>query len=137
MKPQQAITKSTLQIACGTAALSVVMLLIYFLSGQFSWHVVASAVLGGSWAVANFFLMGLTVQKAAQDDARAKNLMQFSYSLRMLFSALVMILGFTVPIFEPIAVVAPLLFPRLTILGMQLSGQYKPEPKTESERGEE
>lgn len=137
MKPQKTVKTETLRIAAGTAVLCAVMLLVYLLLGQLRWQVVASAVFSGCWAVLNFFLMGLTVQKAAVDTARAKNLMQFSYSLRMLGSALVMIVGFTVPAFEPIAVVVPLLFPRITILGMQISGKYKPEPKTESEGGEQ
>ncbi len=135
MKPQKAVKQETLRIACGTGALALVMLLLHLAFGQLHWQTVVSAALGSGWAVANFFLMGLTVQKAAQDHARAKNLMQFSYSLRMLGSAVVMILGFTLPILEPLAVIAPLVFPRITILGMQLAGKYRPE--TENEGGEE
>lgn len=137
MKPQKVVKRETLRIATGTIILTIVMLLVYLVLGQLRWQVVASVVLSGSWAVLNFFIMGLTVQKAAADQTRAKNLMQFSYSLRMLGSALVMIMGFTVPIFEPIPVVVPLIFPRLTILGMQISGKYRPETEKESEGGEQ
>lgn len=137
MKLQKAVRTETLHIAAGTAALGAVMLAVFAVCGRFGLPVVFGALLGCCWAVLNFLLLGITVQKAASEpQARAKSWMQFSYSLRMLGSAIIMILGFTLPWLNAVAVAVPLLFPRVTILIMQLTGRYKPE-KTGAEGGEE
>ena len=76
------------------------------------------------------------VQKAAADPARSKQIVQFSYSMRMLGMVVVLILGFTVPWLHWLAVLLPQLFPRVTIGAMQAMGMYKPAPAP-SEGGEE
>ena len=50
----------------------------------------------------------------------------------------VVVVAVKVPCFVWPAAVIPLLFPRLTILAMQVMGMYKPEPKTaETRKGED
>lgn len=136
-KPQQAVKKETLHIALGTLALCAVMLVCFALAGQFSWQALAGTLLGGGWAALNFFLLGISVQQAAAKSDKAKNIMQFSYSLRMLATALVLIAGFALPVFHWLAVLLPQLFPRITILILQLTGHYKPDAPSQAERGEE
>lgn len=136
MKPQQVIVRETLHIAAGCGILCAVMLVIFAVCGQLGLPAVLGAVLGGGWAVLNFFLMGLSVQKAAADPARSKQIVQFSYSMRMLGMVLVLILGFTMPWLHWLAVLLPQLFPRVTIGAMQAMGMYKPAPAP-SEGGEE
>ena len=53
--------------------------------------------------------------------------MHSSYALRMLIAAVALILGVALPVFHWVAVVIPLLLPRLTILIMQITGVYKPD----------
>ena len=53
--------------------------------------------------------------------------MQLSYTLRMLLTLAVLLVGFSVPWFYWLSTVLPLLFPRLTIFAMQLLGLYEPE----------
>ena len=65
MKVQDAVRKMTLVIGIGTAALSCLMVLVFVLVGKFDGTVIAGAVLGTAAATLNFFLMGLSVQKAA------------------------------------------------------------------------
>ena len=87
--------------------------------------------------MANFLLLGLSVQKAAgESESRAKAMMQTSYTMRNLMCALGVIVGFVAPCFHWVAVVLPLFFPRLTIAFMQLTGRYKPE-KTTGASGDE
>ena len=68
-------------------------------------------------AVLNFFLMGLTVQKAVgQEERDAKNLMRGSQSLRMLMQLALCAIGAALPCFNLVAVLVPLLFPRLGVM---------------------
>ena len=115
---------------------SAVLQLAFFLLGRWEPGVLWGNLLGGSYAVVNFFALGLTVQKMAADpnEKRGKLTMQVSYTLRMLFTVFVVVLAIKLPgVYWPAAVI-PLFFPRLTILAMQLLGMYKP-PRAENEKG--
>ena len=104
MKISSAVKTETLHIAAGTGILTVVMTAVFFVIGRFSLPVLWGALLGGGAAVLNFFLLGLTVQRAAreEDQARMKMRMQFSYSLRMLFLLAVCFAGFKLSAFNEI-----------------------------------
>ena len=145
MKVQPAVRQETKKIALGTAVLTVLMVAVFLILRRFDWTVITGALLGYIAAVGNFFLMALTVQKAADDmkpigtpetetaeddgesdgdekdvplseDAkRGKQRMQLSYTLRMLGLAAIAILGVTLPWFQSVAVLLPMLFPRLVI----------------------
>lgn len=139
MQVQEATRRETGHIALGVLAFSVVMELVFVLLRRWDMGVLWGNLLGGGFAVLNFFLLGLTVQKIAgeQDEKRAKLKLQGSYSLRMLLTLGVIILAVKVPVFTWPAAVIPLLFPRLTILAMQLTGKYKPEKKSDEKGGGE
>lgn len=68
---------------------------------------------GGAFAVLNFFLMGLAVQKAASasDEGTARMKLKASYSQRFLMQILWVILAIVAPCFHFVAGIAPLLFP--------------------------
>ena len=137
MKIQQATRKETLHIAVGTLAFSAVMELVFLLLKRWDLSVLWGNLLGGCFAVVNFFALGLTVQKMASDpnEKRGKLTMQLSYTLRMLFTLFIIVLAIKLPqVSWPPAVIS-LLFPRLTILAMQLMGMYKPPKNTENEKG--
>ncbi len=129
MRVQPAVKKETLHIAAGTGLMTAVMLLVFLLLGRLTLPVVLGALLGACFAVLNFFLLGLTVQGALRtgDENRSKMKMQLSYTLRMLLTLAVLLVGFSVPWFYWLSTVLPLLFPRLTIFAMQLLGLYEPE----------
>ena len=113
MKIQPAVRTETVRIAMGTAFFSLVMLLVFALLDRLDVTVVLGTLLGAGAAVLNFFLMALSVQRAAESmkgvtvppepldengdpdpDAppqppvpevqRAKRWMQLSYTGRML-----------------------------------------------------
>ena len=129
MKPQQAVIKETKHIALGTAVLCAAMLAVYIVIGKFQWTVLTGALLGYAVAVGNFFALGMSVQKAAAQPEKAKQIMQLSYSARMLAMALCVILAMATPVFEWVTAVLPLIFPRVTIGVMQIMGKYKPARK--------
>ncbi len=130
MKVQQATKRETAHIAVGTLAFSAVMNLVFALLGRWDLTVLWGTLLGGGFAVLNFFLLGLSIQKlaAAADEKRGRAALQLSYSTRMLAAVLVAALAVALPCFSWPAAVIPLFFPRLTIFAMQLLGMYKPEP---------
>ena len=133
MKIQEATKRETLHIAAGTLAFSAVMNGVFALLGRWGLTVLWGTLLGGGFAVLNFFLLGLTVQKMAGDpnEKKGKLVLQLSYSLRMLATLAVVVLGVKLACFSWVATVIPLLFPRLTILAMQILGMYKPPKNKE------
>ena len=126
MKIQEATKRETLHIAAGTLAFSAVMNGVFALLGRWDLTVLWGTLL-------NFFLLGLTVQKMAGDpnEKKGKLVLQLSYSLRMLATLAVVVLGVKLACFSWVATVIPLLFPRLTILAMQILGMYKPPKNKE------
>lgn len=139
MRVYEATRRETGHILLGTSAFSVVMELVFFLIGRWGWDVVWGNLLGGGWAVLNFFLLGLTVQRIAEesDAKRAKLKQRSSYTWRMLLTLGVIVLAIQLPGVSWPAAVIPLLFPRLTILAMQVMGMYKPEKRSPQEGGDE
>lgn len=143
---QPASKKEIRRIACGTALLTVVMWVIFAVLGVagfggLTWQVVLSSLVGGAVAVGNFAALCLMVQKAAavaDDKGRSKAIVQLSYNLRLAVQAAWVVLAFVLPCFNVIAGAAPLLFPRLTIYYLQLTGQYQSEqPRPASAQAEE
>ena len=143
-KVQPTVRQETSKIAAGTLILSVVMILVFLLLGRFDITVLLGALLGSAAAIGNFFLLGLSVQMAAEkmngvrfpsyeeaeadlEDGeelappvspelqQAKRSMQLSYSGRLFLLAIVGILGLTLPCFHAVATVVPFLFPRIVI----------------------
>lgn len=137
MKLQKAAKRETLHIAAGTLVFSAAMNGVFALLGRWDPTVLWGTLLGGGFAVLNFILLALSVQKLAAetDEKRGKAWMQTSYQLRMLATVVVGIIGVSVPCFHWVAVLIPLLFPRITILAMQLLGMYKPEKPVKKEEG--
>ncbi len=126
MKLQPAVKKETLRIAAGTGIGVAVMLAVFALMGRMSGPVALSGILGGVIAVVNFLFLGVTVQRVAAqaEEARGRKIMQFSYNIRMLLMLVWIILAVTFPVFNWVAAALPLLFPRITIAVMQLTGYY-------------
>lgn len=134
MKIQKATRQETMHIAIGVILLAALMNVVYLLIKSWSVGVLFGSILGSVGAIGNFFFLALTVQKAAyEDEKRAKQWLQFSYSLRMLFMGGVMVLGFVLPWTEGLPCALCLFFPRVTILAMQVTGRYKPEKTKKGE----
>ena len=135
MKIQKAIRDETLHIATGVLLLSLLTQAVFFLIGKWDSAVLWGNVLGGVYAVLNFFILGLTVQKVANDgdEKRGKSWMQFSYSTRMFGMVVVVFLGFTLPIFNWLVVLLSQFFPRITIAFMGVTGKHAKDAQKEQE----
>jgi hypothetical protein len=79
-------------------------------------------LLSGVMSVFNFFLLGLTVQKAVSsgDEKYAKNLMKMSQSLRLLMMGAVIALGAIFDVFNLWATIIPVFFPRIAMIIRQI-----------------
>lgn len=122
IKIEQAVKDETRHIAIGVGAMCAVMLVVFAVIGRFDYTVLLGAVLGGGFAVLNFFLMALAVQRSVsqRDPAKAKKITQSSYTKRLLLLAAVLVVGIKVPYFHWVATIVPLFFPRITIFIMTL-----------------
>lgn len=126
-KPQQSIVKETKRIAVGTVIMLVVMLAIYAVLGKFTVGVLLGGLLGSAYAIFNFFMLGMTLQKAASmtDQQMAHMKVRSSYSTRMIGMLILAVVAFALPFVEGIPCLIALLFPRATIFVLQVTGQIK------------
>jgi len=110
------IKRETAYIALCVLIMSMLMQSVFLIISAWDWTVLWGNLLGGFAAVLNFFLMGLTIQKALGKDKKdAASLMKASQSLRMVMLLAFAAVGALAPCFNLIAVVVPLVFPRIGI----------------------
>ena len=109
--------RETVYIAAGVLILSVLMEAVFLVGGWWDITVLFGNLLGGFCAVLNFFLMGITVQKAlAKEEKEARDVIKLSQTLRMFMQLAFAAVGFLIPsFFNVIAVLVSLLFPRIAI----------------------
>lgn len=126
-KPQQSIVKETKRIAVGTVIMLVMMLAVYAVLGKFTVGVLLGGLLGSAYAIFNFFMLGMTLQKAASmtDQQMAHMKVRSSYSTRMIGMLILAVVAFALPFVEGIPCLIALLFPRVTIFVLQVTGQIK------------
>jgi ATP synthase I chain len=126
-KPQQSIVKETKRIGVGTVIMLVVMLAVYAVLGKFTVGVLLGGLLGSAYAIFNFFMLGMTLQKAASmtDQQMAHMKVRSSYSTRMIGMLILAVVAFALPFVEGIPCLIALLFPRATIFVLQVTGQIK------------
>ena len=115
MKLDPTVKKETLYIALCTVILSFVMEAGFLIAGYFDLTVLFGNLLGGASAVLNFFLMGLSVQKAVSktDEKDAKAVLRVSMLYRNMMIIAIAAIGAFVPCFNIFAVLIPLFFPRI------------------------
>ena len=129
---QPAVKQETKNVAMYTVVGVVLMWLVFLVlhlampeKVPFNYTVILGGLGGGAVAVLNFLWMGLIVQKAAAkagDQDAVKTLVKGSYSQRMLFQMLWVIIAIAAPCFHYAAGIIPLLFPGT---GIKLAGILK------------
>ena len=130
-KPQKTVLRETRRIAVGVFSMLAIMLVVYAALGRFSLAVVLGGLIGALYAVLNFLLLGMTVQKVAdmreENEELARMQMKSSYNMRMVIMILLIVVAFALPFVDGLACMIPMLFPRLTIFVLQLTGKIKDE----------
>lgn len=100
-------------LVCGGAMIGVFRLL-----GKLDHTVLYGAALGCGVCIINLFLLRFAMQRsaAAETSQAAQQIANASVPPRLLLICVAFYLGFTLPVFNPIAVVIPFAFPRLSAL---------------------
>ena len=98
IKIEPAVKLESKRIAIGVLAMSVIMEIVFVVLGRFDYTVLLGNLLGGGWAILNFFLMALAVQKSVKKELpqEAKLVLQNSYTKRLLFSVAILLIGIKV-----------------------------------------
>ena len=133
MKLQPESQKELRRIACGVALCTAVMWVVFaalHLVGwvAFDYTVLLGGIVGALIAIGNFAGICIVVQKVIDEpDEKKRNAqLKISYNTRMLLQAVWIIVAIAAPCFQAFAGVLPLLFPRVTIYYLQITGKYKP-----------
>ena len=126
-RPQETIVRETKRIAIGVCVLLIAMFIVYAARGRMSLGVLLGGLLGGAGGVINFFMLGMTMQKALgeTDETMARMRIRSSYSMRMMGMVVLAVVAFAIPFVEGLPCVIALVFPRATILFLQITGQVK------------
>lgn len=116
MKIDRSVQRETFYIAASTLIMSMLMQAVFLIAGYWNLSVLWGNLLSAAAAVLNFFIMGLTVQKAVNKDEKdAATMMKASQSLRFLFILVVAIIGVVLDCFNTISALIPLFFPRIAV----------------------
>ena len=123
------VRRMTVYIAACVLVLSAMMQAVYLVIRAWNATVLWGNLLGAFAAVLNFFLMGLTVQRSLSlSPEDAKKFIRGSQSLRLLMQFAFCAIGAAAPVFDLLAVVIPLLFPRI---GMMLWPKFDRSAQSE------
>ena len=134
-KADPVVIQETKYVALGTLICSVIMQAIFFLLGKYDLSVFLGSLVGAAGAIANFWFLGITVQKAAGlEESQVKQRVTLSYNIRMLFMAGAMLIGFLVPAIHWLPLLFSFLFPSLTIRlrGFYLHNKVRKSEKTDT-----
>ena len=120
------------RIGCGIALCTVASWVVFALLGLLgfgglSWQVLISSTLGAAVALGNFYVLSVTgtmIVEAGADEDKRKKLLKLSYKVRMMAQSGWILLCIMVPALHLVAGVAPLLFPRVTIYYLQITGKF-------------
>ena len=141
MKLQSASRKEIRRIALGTLVCDGIMIAGLFLLSQFGMgkfelpRILLGAVCGSVIAIANFTILCLTVQMAAEitNQRKMKAKFQMSYNIRLILQAGWVVACFAIPQIHFVAGAAPILFPNVVIFYLQSKNKlFDPSEKPAS-----
>ncbi len=116
MKANETVKKECMYIAYFCTILSILMQAVFVFCRSWDYTVILGNLLSLFLSVINFYFMGITVQKAVtMNEADARKLMKSSSSIRTAVMFLVLVIGVVLPVFNTIAVIIPVFFPRVAV----------------------
>ena len=128
------VKKEAGYIAAGTVLLSTLVQIVWAIVYTYDSSVFIGGLWGGTVAILNFVLMGIAVQKVANetDQMSARRRMQASYQFRMMLIIFTTVLAVIIPGVNWMMAAVSLFFPRLTILVMPL---FRPDLRKKGGNG--
>ncbi len=110
------VLKETKYIALWVLLQSLLLQAVFLVIGKWDVTVLLGNLLSGTLGILNFFLMGLSVQKAlTKEEKEAKTVMKLSQTYRTLLLLVVAAVGVSLSCFHTWAVIIPLFFPRIAV----------------------
>lgn len=117
IKADKTVINETKYIAYSLVLMSLILQSVFLVLKKWDYTVLLGNLLTDAVMLANFFLMGLGIQKALQKgEENVKNIMKASHSLRTLMIFAVVVVGVAFPVFNTVSVIIPVFFPRIAIL---------------------
>lgn len=116
IKPDKTVVRETKYIGLMVIVFSVIMEVVFAILGKWSYRVLLGNLLGALAMIFNFYYMGIGVQKAlTMDKEDAKKVIKASHSVRTFVLFAVVGIGALLKCFSTLAVIIPMLFPRIAI----------------------
>lgn len=116
MKIDKTVLKETKYITFWVLIFSILMQAVFLVIRKWDYTVLLGNLLSAVFAVINFFLMGITVQKAVmREEKEAKTTMKVSQMYRTLMLLVVIVIGVALPYFNTVAVIIPVFFIRIAV----------------------
>ena len=120
-KIDKVVLKETAYIATWTLIFSALLQAVFLILGIWHYNVLLGNLYSDAVVIFNFFMIGLTVQKAvSKPENDAKQFMKTTGSLRMVFLFVMTVIGVVIStktgVFNIWSVVIPLFFPRAAIM---------------------
>lgn len=110
--------KTVVSISKGVLFLDAIVLVILAITGMISKTIIISLGFGSIYAILNLRLLSLALEKSLKmAPSRAQIYASSQYFLRMALTAVVILLALKADYLNPIAVIAPMFFPKIVILG--------------------
>lgn len=127
--------KQVIAIAVGSLLLMCIMQVLFGVFGYFSYKSLLGGLIGVGTAVLNFGLLALTLELSlGKGSKRAQGYMGMSYLLRLALIAVIVVLSIRSNHINYLAVVIPLIFPRIVIMVLNLSNSKKDKKEDSNER---
>ncbi len=116
-KIDKVVIRETVYIAVWTLIFSAILQAVFLVIGKWDYTVLLGNLLSGTASVLNFFMMGITVQKALQKSEKdAQQQIKASGMIRLFCLAVVAGVGVLLDCFHFLTVLIPLFFPRITVM---------------------
>ncbi len=116
IKPNATVKNETRYIALFCVILSIIMQIVFIILGKWTYKVILGNILSLIVAILNFFVMGLTVQRAVcLEETDARRLMRSSQNFRNAGIFIAVVIGVVAPCFNTAAVIVPVFFPRIAV----------------------
>ena len=117
MKVDPTVKKETVFIGFVTLLLSALLESVFLIIGKWDITVLFGNLLGASVGVANFFFLGLAVQKAVkEEESRAQQIIKTSHTVRLFCMVLIIVAAVLIPqAFNMWATLISLLFATIAV----------------------
>ena len=117
MKVDPTVKKETVFIGFVTLLLSALLESVFLIIGKWDLTVLTGNLLGAAVGVANFFLLGLAVQKAVkEEESRAQQIIKSSHTVRFACMVLIIVVAVLLPqAFNMWATLISLLFATIAV----------------------